>query len=165
MNQNIDFLFNILEDNFNPTSIMQGKDSGIPLNNNKQNNPNQGRFIIESAPMNPSQIQTNFGQSPYGLQQYQNSNDTLEKSSSELLINGNSPQFNKSSIANNTIFSTNYPQGNHNPVVNPVPFNMQNPYILKQLKKFSSNAPNSQDLSTNNNRKYFGNMASVNLLK
>ena len=160
------FLDNLLEDTFiNPSPLIQGKDTGIPFTNNKQNNPNQGRFNVETVPLNASQVQTNYGQSPSSLQPYQDSNDTTEKSNFDSIIHGNSPQINKSTVANNNIFSSNYAHSNHNPVINPVPFNMQNPYILKQLKKFTSSVTNSQDLSANSNRKYFGNIASTNLLK
>ena len=163
-NKLLSFLDNVLEDTFiNPSPLIQGKDSFS--SNNKQNNTNQGRFNAEIVPTNASQVQTNFGQTPYSLQPYQDSNDATEKSNHDSIINGNLPQNNKSTIANNNIFSSNYANNNHNPVINPVPFNMQNPYILKQLKKFTSSVATSQDLSANSNRKYFGNIASTNLLK
>ncbi len=34
----------------------------------------------------------------------------------------------------------NVPQNQHNPLINPIPYNLQNPYILKEMQKLSSSS-------------------------
>ncbi len=43
-------------------------------------------------------------------------------------------------------------KGSHNPITNPLPFNVQNPYINREINKISQRRP------------YFANMASNNLI-
>jgi len=43
-------------------------------------------------------------------------------------------------------------KGSHNPITNPLPFNVQNPYINKEINKLTQRRP------------YFANMASNNLI-
>jgi len=76
--------------------------------------------------------------------------------------------------ASNNIFSPGYPTHKHNPLLNPMPYNMQNPYILKELGKISStnnspavgngNGPN-QNQDYGRNRNYLGSIANNNLMK
>jgi hypothetical protein len=42
---------------------------------------------------------------------------------------------------------------NHNPIVNPVPFNIQNPYFIKKFER------DQQNLESNNNSNIFKNVA------
>jgi len=43
------------------------------------------------------------------------------------------PQVNQSSI-----IQYGSPKANHNPVTNPMPYNIQNPYILKEITRFNN---------------------------
>jgi hypothetical protein len=68
----------------------------------------------------------------------------------------------------NNIFSVTYSQTKgHNPVTNPLPFNVQNPYILKEIEKLkvpTSGNPNVPDYGRNRSS-YLGQIASNNLVK
>ena len=137
----------------------------IPLpvtQRNEFENPNNN----QKNDFNPETIKshTNIGQSAYDLQSYRNLDEKSAKLMTDSIVNGSSPQINRLALINNKIFS-DYGANKHNPVINPVPFNIQNPYILKELNKYSLNTSSNPDLSRNNDRKYFGNIASINLVR